>query len=127
MEGATIIENPLSTPQLTAKNNIDPSDGGDLLKTTFGTPILDHNNASSKFTVASRSSRSRVADESSQQQQYSNYPLNGIAFQHGVQRNPLSVSVSASNSPFIDKRIMGSKQALLQVRTFELCFCSEHE
>ena len=61
--------------------------------------------STSKFS-GNRSSRNRVSDES---QQYSNLPLN-----NSHPQAPLSVSVSASNSPFINKR-MGSKQALLQV------------
>ena len=61
--------------------------------------------SSTKFS-GNRSSRNRVSDES---QQYSNLPIST-----GHHQAPLSVSVSASNSPFINKR-MGSKQALLQV------------
>ena len=61
--------------------------------------------STTKFS-GNRSSRNRVSDES---QQYSNLPINA-----GHHQAPLSVSVSASNSPFINKR-MGSKQALLQV------------
>ena len=66
--------------------------------------------STTKFT-GNRSSRNRVSDES---QQYSNLPIN-----NGHNKAPLSVSVSASNSPFINKR-MGSKQALLQVLMFSL-------
>ena len=65
--------------------------------------------SSTKFS-GSRSSRNRVSDET---QQYTNFPTGGHLLQ-GQPQIPLSVSVSATNSPFINKRL-GSKQTLLQV------------
>ena len=101
----TIIENGGHlTPPITIKNGSISNDSD--MKATFGTPLID---ASSKFS-ANRSSRSRVADES---QQFTNGTNSGLSLQ-GQRQAPLSVSVSASNSPFINKR-MGSKQMLLQV------------
>ena len=104
----TIIENGGHlTPQLSHKNGSTLNDTD--MKSQFGTPLLD---ASSKFS-GHRSSRCRVSDES---QQYTNFQTNGVTLQ-GQRQTPLSVSVSASNSPFINKR-MSSKQTLLQVQTF---------
>ena len=104
----TIIENGgILTPQISHKNGSITNERD--RKNQFGTPLLD---ASSKFS-GNRSSRCKVSDES---QQYRNIPTNGLSLQ-GQRQNPLSVSVSASNSPFVNKR-MGSKQTLLQVSTF---------
>ena len=80
------------------------------MKNQIGSSVLD---SSTKFS-GSRSSRNRVSDET---QQYTNFPTSGLILQ-GQPQTPLSVSVSASNSPFINKRL-GSKQTLLQVIAIE--------
>lgn len=86
------------------------------IKSQTGSCVLD----STAMFSGNRASRNQVSDEP---QHYTNYPNNGMSLQ-GHHQTPLSVSVSASNSPFVNKR-MGSKQTLLQVICYKkLCFSS---
>ena len=102
----TIIENIGNlTPVISHTNRTALKDNE--IKSQLGSSLLD---STTKFSGNHRSSRNRVSDES---QQYSNLPSNCVTLQ-GHHQSPLSVSVSASNSPFVNKR-MGSKQTLLQV------------
>ena len=95
-----------------ANNASNPKEND--IKSQTGSCVLD----STAMFSGNRASRNQVSDEP---QHYTNYPSNGMSLQ-GHHQTPLSVSVSASNSPFVNKR-MGSKQTLLQVISYKkLCF-----